>query len=546
MRSLAVAIALLAGCGALEVTVTRAAGDGGAVLDAPTSLRGDAGSPASCYRALGRVVRADGSRCGAVLIAPRVALTTAGCVLERAGGDYLPASALRFESHEGAEVMVERVVRGRDPEDPRAGGDWAALVLVRSAERATARVAALRGRERGLEVVGYADRGARALEVRADCDLARLDDDSVALERCDAPTLPGGVVMRCERGDALVHALTSRRDDPRERARYEAVPLDYAREAPLAPVTLAAGPATAFGPMVYAWDEDTRRIHLRARDGERWLPWQMLDLEVPTSVALGATGLRVVDLPHLVFLGVDRTLRHIWSDWTGATRFRAVDRTMSPAPGAAGLRDLAVTGDAARPTELYLLDAAGTVWSSRRAGDADQAPWSRWSSLGVVPEAERIAAFVQGEGEDARRVVAVRAPDGVHLRASRAGYLRDPWPPNEPFARAALEGDVRGAMAFAQTRDDATWLLAAGAEGDIVRRSSAADARVGPEARFEPRPGGPVRAMAAARMRDRRAMLVAVVRAAAPGVAGGGEILVLPESERASGFVGQRWQRFYR
>ncbi|MFO0630573.1 MAG: hypothetical protein U0325_33785 [Polyangiales bacterium] len=419
-------------------------------------------------------------------------------------------------------------------------------MLVRSAERATARVAALRGRERGLEVVGYADRGARVLEVRAGCDLARLDDDSAALERCDAPTLPGGVVMRCERGDAVVHALTSRRDDPRERARYEAVPLDYMRQVPLAPVTLAAGPATAFGPMVYAWDEDTRRIHFRARDGDRWLPWQMLDLEVPASVALGATGLRVVDLPHLVLLGADRTLRHIWSDSSGVTLFRAIDRTMPPPPGAASLLDLAVTGDAARPTELYLLDAAGTVWSSRRAGEADQAPWSRWSSLGVVPEAERIAAFAQGDGEDARRVVAVRAADGVHLRASRPGYLNDPWPPNEPFARVALGGGARDAMAFAQTREDVTWLLAVGAAGDIVRRSSAVDARVGPEERFSPRPGGPVRAMAATRTRDRRAMLVATVRPGAPGGVGGGEVMVLEESERASGFEGQRWQRFYR
>lgn len=534
---------LVTGCSALEVTVTRAAADAAAV-DAPAEVRGDAAGPASCYRALGRLVREDGLRCGAVLIAPRVALTTAGCVLDRPGGAYLPARTLRFEAHEGAASLVERVVRGRDPDDARAAGNWAALVLVRSTEQPVASIASSNGRVRDLQAVGYDDQGARVLSVRGGCDLARLDEDSAALERCEAPARPGGVLMRCERGDAVVHALTTRRDDLRERARYEAVPLDYAREAPLSPLSLAAGPATAQGPIVYAWDGDTRRVHLRARDGDRWLPWETLDAELPASVALGATGLRVIDLPHLVFLGADRTIRHMWSDWSGVTRFAAMDLNTAPVPGAASLRDLAVTGDALRPTELYVLDAMGTVWCSRRSGGSDQAPWSRWQSLGAVPEAERLAGAAFGAGEDSTRVIAVRSPGGLHLRRSRPGYLSVAWPDGDAFVTTPDAGPARGAFAFLQTLNGEPFLLTAGTAGSLVRRSLGTELGVGTAEPFAPPLEGALAAVAASRTRDGRALLVASVRTESPG---GGEIHVLRESpDGAGGFMGERWRRFYR
>ncbi len=551
-----VAALALHGCGGQVITVLVEPADA-AVHDAPTpalSARYAWTSPrAACHRALGRVSRADGQRCGAVMLSPTIALTTAGCVLERAGGAYLPARALTFTLHGAASpVAVSRVVHGRDADDPRAGGDWAALMLDAPVEGVAAfpSVGLASDRLRGVEVVGYTRAAGDELGVSTPADLRRYDEDSLSHSAAFDPALSGGAVLQCERGVATLYALTTTRGDARERARYNAVPLDYARDAPLAPTRITAGPATVYGPVVYAFDALTRRVHIRTRDGARWSPWKALPVELPAGSVIAAAGLRLLDMPYLVVLGADRTLRHLWSDWRDGTALSNLGDTMAPVPGSAPLRDVAITGSAVDRIEVYVVDATGMVFVANKVDDSVTAAWSDWYELGRVPGAARIAAgTARGVDGGPVRTLVVSTPEGVHIDWSGTGYGLSAWEPrSEGFPRFITAAQTRPALvALSSTLRGQPVVLRITDEGRILRRERLADGTAWTdEEPFARQLDGGLSALANGTLRDGRALLVAVTRdvdADAPT----GEVFSLTEDDTpGGGFARARWGRFYR
>jgi len=547
--------AALLACSSRVITVVEdpavdAAPPDAAPPDAPAARYAWGDALDACHRALGRVTLADGRRCAGVLLAPTLALTTAGCVLERADGAYLPASALTFTPHGArAPLPVARVVHGRDEDDPRAGGDWAALVLAAPAagvERFPV-VAPPEDRVRGVAAVGYTSAAADELAASAPCDLRRFDDDSVAHTCGFDPAVSGGVVLGCERGAPTVHALTAQRADPRERARYNAAPLGFFREAPLAPTSVAAGPATALGPVVYAFDETTRRVHLRTRDGERWAPWRALPVELPAGSRVAAAGLQRVAMPYLAVLGGDGVIRHLWSDWSDVGALAHLDASMAPPPGGARLVEVAVTGSADDRIELFAVDATGMVYVADQEG-AGVGAWSPWFELGRLSGARYMAAATFFSPYGPSRTIVVSTPGGVHMDWSGTGYGPAFWEPRSAafplFVDAPQAEPSRvavGAVASGQLD-----VLRVTPEGEIRHRARIVVEAWAPEVALPQQVEGGAGALAAGRLRDGRMLLVATTRGPGAGAAAGELVAATEDDTPGGGFARARWRRFYR
>ncbi len=243
--------------------------------------------------------------------------------------------------------------------------------------------------------------------------------------------------MQCvERGVATLCGLTVQRDDPRERARYNTVPLTFARGAPLSPTSVTMGAPSAHGPIAYAFDAATRRVHLRARDGERWTPWRALATELPPGARSPGAG----SAPSTAVPRGARRRPHDSSPVERRAQPRRRRQQQQHDAAGAGARGAAIDRghrQRHRPHRALCARRGGhgvrREQGRRRSGTAG---WSEWFELGRVPGAEHIAAASPRGASTAarahpRRLDARRRAHRLvedRLRPRRLGAADEPLP----------------------------------------------------------------------------------------------------------------------
>lgn len=542
--------AALCGCGASS-DVVHLPGGRGAPADAatPDGARHAWGqAPPPCYAPMGRVELADGRRCAGVLVGPARVLTTGSCLRDRSGANHLPARDLAFRLH-GAprEVPALRVVHLDDPDDGRPGADLAVLTLTARVlvGDAPAPVAALRESPAlpdAFTLASYTDAAATVLAVSAPCRVTRDDGDTLLHDCALDAAVAGGALIECAGGQATVYAIDPRAGGALAAARG----LDGL---PFHPRSVAATADAEGRPVVFAWDGDTARLHLRARAESGWGAWRVLpDPRAPdgaTAGTLAAFGLPAGEVA-VAFHERGAALQYRWalpgepslfSAWYPDDAAPSVRRFVSVAGGG---------GPRERP-RVYALGDRGEVVTRAMASDAPGADWSPWCSLGAVAGATRVAAvhFTDVATGRAAQVFAATSSgvvtrwaalpvDGCdpwnsagwvglgtgssleRVTAVSAGLLRD----GRPFVVSALTG---GAVRYtARLADGSAW------ERDVAFPAA-----------------GVVRELAAGRLADGRALVIAVSAEGAAPTTSAEEIFYAEESG-AGGFAGARWRRFYR
>jgi hypothetical protein len=554
-RLLAVALVSAYGCDAQTIVVNLYPPVG----DAAVSARDAAGARYAwdarvppCFAALGRVELRDGRWCAGVLVAEQRVLTTAGCVLDPSGSDYVPTGDISFRVHgASASVPADRVVHGRDAQDDRAGGDWAAIRLARpvTTTRGAITPMTVGADDEGAgawTVVSYVDPAGRELGVAEGCALRRYGGDSLERDCAFEAARSGGAVVVCEGDHATLRALDVRLDDPRERARYNAVPLTWFARAPLSPASLVAGPSRSYGPIVYVRDRDLGRLHVRAHEGAGWRAWAAMEPEETGADLFAAASRPELDLPYLIGANRDGSWVYLWSETDKALRFGGRS-TRAPIAGADRIVAVGAAGKTDERLQLFAADASGVVYTAYQVDARPYSGFAEWYTLGRVPGATHVAVTSFEEPAPFRtRVVFVATPTGVYHDWS-SGYPLEAWGDRAMgfplVAGTAPEGSV--ALTAGVLRSGELYVLRANAAGELRQSLQLADhSRWLPETSFAPPLPGGVKSLAAARLRDGRNVIIAVARGGVGGISED-EIFALEEGE-APHFEGARWRRQYR
>ena len=499
--------------------------------------------PPFCAEALGRVDVPGGGWCAGVLVEPRRVLTTTGCLLDELGRER-PVAGVTFTPH-GASggVEVTRVVRGRDADDHRAGGGWAALILAAPVVgRRPVPVEPSVGAAERVVVASYVDAAGRTLGLAEDCSLRRYDDDSLAYDCPLGATASGGAIVRCGSEGAALRAIAARADDPRERARYNAVPLRWYAQAPLGATAIGVGPSGSFGPFVYAIDAEAGRVYVRS-SGDEASPWWTQDsLARPAARLVAGAAINTWGAPFLFVVEGESRESRLWTEPHTVTDFRYVEAS-GPIPGAAPVLGVAMTGDLVDRLQMYALDADGRVYARCKMSDDPFAPWADWIVVGTLPGARQVAAV--SFGSPRTRLLVVATAQAVYQNWS-TGFGPGSWTQGSG-AWLRVDGVASGeslALTAGVGSDGRAFLARAVASGEVrVTWRAAGGASWSPETALAARLPAGVRALAATTGPDGRSLLVALA-GVAPGAAAG-EIFALDE-QRATGDFAPRWTRLYR
>lgn len=551
MRRLGLALAMAAtACGPQVVRVSIVDVDAGVdaastmtIVDAAVRrVAWEAPAP-FCAASLGRVDLPGGQWCAGVLVAPRRVLATIGCLLDELGNER-PAAGVTFTPH-GASggVEVAHVVRGRDADDARAGGGWAALILAAPvAGRSPTPVAPSDAAIERVVVASYIDAEGRTLGLAEDCSLRRYDEESLAYDCPLGATASGGAIVRCGPAGAALLAIPVRASDPRERARYNVAPLRWYAQAPVGATAIGVGPSGSLGPFVYAIDAEAGRIHVRASGAEPSPWWTQGTLARPEARLVAGAAFTMGEAPYLFVIEGERRETHIWT-WAGAATDLQNIEASEPIPGATAVLGIASTGDADERLQMYALDSAGHVHLRHKLDDSPLASWSEWLVVGAIPGARHIAAV--SFGPPRTRLLAVATAEAIYLNWSTS-FGRGTWA-RAPSAWLRLDSVASGeslALAAGVGSRAQAFIVRAVASGEVrITWRAAGGASWSPETPLAARLPAEVHALAATRRPDGRAMLVAL--SGGPTSAASGEVFVLDE-QPATGDFAPRWTRYYR
>lgn len=512
-------------------------------------LREDAGharaedAAASCVAPVGWVRLEDGHSCLAVRVGPSRAVALASCLRDPSGSAYVPARTMIFRQ----EVMrrdegVIRVVHLRDADDERPEADLAVITLARGEE--TAPVAGLRDGTvlPARLVMARGTRGAVALT--PPCQVTQSLGSTLSHDCVRAPVGDVGALLECAAGVPTLYGL-----DPGGVGPTTAT--SGLREIPLRPRSVAVG-ASSGSTLFFAYDEDSRRVHVRQRAGAGWAPWRALtDDRWPQGERAGSlTAFSVFGgYPHLAFHEAAAVVQYRWDSVSEASGFGPWF-PYRPASNVDAFVDLASSGGPADRAHVYALTRTGEALTQYKQNLTPSADWSPWCSLGEVPGATHIAATRFSNGAPTYQVfaatgsaVVTRWASGPRSECGTWSPSGDAWAPLRADAPAGVSSLAAGAR-----QDGRAYVALVDRHGVVHTSTRAADgSRWDP---WTPLPDlGELRAVAAGTLSGDgatpREVLFAITREDLRRATSEGELVVVTTASGGS-MTDARPRRFYR
>ncbi|MFO0630575.1 MAG: hypothetical protein U0325_33795 [Polyangiales bacterium] len=352
-----------------------------------------------------------------------------------------------------------------------------------------------------------------------------------------------GALLECVGGVATLYGL-----DPGGAA--PAVSTRGLREIPLRPRSIAVG-AAAGSTIYFAFDDDTRRLHVRQRAGAGWGPWRALaDGRWPTGERAGSlTALMVFGgYPHVAFHEAGAVVQYRWDSASDVSGFGPWF-PYRPGQGVDAFVDLASSGGPEDRAHVYALTASGEALTQYKQDLVPSSDWSPWCSLGAVASATHIAATRFAAGATTYQVFVA---DGATVRtrwaqgpASTCGSWTPPggaWVPMRGDAPTGVSS-----LAASILEDGRPFVALVDAQGQIHLSARAADGSAWSPWVAMSAVGG-LRAVAAGALggdgAPPRPTLFAITRDDPRGTFDGELVAVLPAPGEA--LTAARPRRFYR